>query len=370
LPAIAAAMAEPAPILAVKKIACFISPHGFGHATRTIAVLEALKRLHLDCHAHLFTTVPETLFAASLADFTYHVEPVDIGLVQSSALTVDIPATCAQLDRLLPYSADRLAELGDRCAGCSIILCDIAPLGIAVGRLTGITTVLLENFTWDWIYQPYCQKYPELQRHARFLGNLFQRADYRIQTEPLCREARRDVVCGPIFRRLRMASDKIRAVLNVGDRSLILITLGGIPQQLPELRRVEEQSDLFFVIAGQPHTEQVAENCLLLQRDTDLSHPDLIGAADLVVCKAGYSTIAECCLAGARVLVIGRDDYPESQPLQRYVQRVLAGVPITAELYERGGWLPLARELLSRQKPAPATENGADRVAAFLSGLM
>lgn len=362
-------MAEPAALLSVKKIACFISPHGFGHATRVIAVLEALKELHPDCHAHLFTTVSEALFG-SLSGFTYHPESVDIGLVQSSALTVDIPATCTQLDRLLPYPADRLAELADRCAGCSIILCDIAPLGIAIGRLARIPTVLLESFTWDWIYEPYCQKYPELQRHARFLGDLFRRADYRIQTEPLCREARRDVVCGPIFRRLRMTSDKIRARLDVRDRSLILITLGGIHQRLPELRRFEELPDLFFVIAGQPQTEQVAENCLLLQRDTDLSHPDLIGAADLVVCKAGYSTIAECCQAGARVIVIGRDDYPESQPLQSYVKRVLAGVSITAELYERGGWLPIARELLSRPKPAPAAENGADRVAAFLSGLL
>ena len=362
-------MADPPPLLPVKKIACFISPHGFGHATRVIAVLEALKRLRPACHAHLFTTVSETLFG-SLADFTYHPEPVDIGLVQCSALTVDIPATCLKLDRLLPYSADRLAELADRCAGCSIILCDIAPLGIEVGRLARIPTVLLESFTWDWIYEPYCRKYPELQRHTRFLGNLFRQSDYRIQTEPLCREARRDMVCGPIFRRLRVTKDKIRTRLNVRNRSLILITLGGIPQQLPELRRIEEQSDLFFVIAGQPHTEQVAENCLLLQRDTDLSHPDLIGAADLVVCKAGYSTIAECCQAGARVIVIGRDGYPESQPLQSYVKKVLGGVSITTELYERGGWLQLARELLSRRKPAPATENGADRVAAFLSGLL
>ena len=369
MPLLPRRMAKPAALLTVKKIACFISPHGFGHATRVIAVLEALRQLHPDCHAHLFTTASETLFG-SLTDFTYHPEPVDIGLVQSSALTVDIAATCVELDQLLPYSAERLARLADRCAGCSIILCDIAPLGIAVGRLAGIPVVLLESFTWDWIYEPYCRKYPELRRHARFLGDLFQRADYRIQTEPLCLEARRDVVCGPIFRRLRMTSDKIRTRLNVRDRSLILITLGGILQQLPELRRFEDQPDLFFVIAGQPHTELVAENCLLLQRDTDLGHPDLIDAADLVVCKAGYSTIAECCQAGARVIVIGRDDYPESPPLQSYVKRVLGGVSITAEQYEWGDWLPLARELLSRRKPAPAAENGADRVAAFLSSLL
>lgn len=332
-------------------------------------MLEALKRLHPNCHAHLFTTVAESLFS-SLSGITYHPELVDVGLVQSSALTVDIPATCRQLDRLLPYPADRLADLAQHCAGCSIILCDIAPLGIAVGKVAGIPSVLLENFTWDWIYHDYCPDYPALQRHSRFLADLFQKADHRIQTEPLCRHAPRDLRCGPIFRRLRLPADTVRARLKVGDKRLILLTLGGIPQDLPELRRLADQPELFFVIAGQPRTELVAANCLLLRRDTDLHHPDLIRAADLVVCKAGYSTIAECCQAGARVIVIGRDEYPESPPLQRYLRDTLAGVSISTGQYERGDWLPHARELLARPRPAPADDNGADRVAAFLAGLL
>ena len=277
----------------MKEIACFISPHGFGHATRVIAVLEALKRLSPHFHAHLFTAVPEELFA-SLADCTYHPEQVDIGVVQSSALTVDIPATCLRLAEMLPFPAHRLTELAARCAGCSFILCDIAPLGIAVGQRAGIPTVLVENFTWDWIYQPYSRSYPELRLYVRYLAALFPQADYRIQTEPLCREARQDLICPPIFRRIHKSREEVRARLQVADRSLILITLGGISQKPPELRHLEKQRDLFFVIAGQPRTELVADNCLLLQRDSDVSHPDLIGAADLVVCKAGYSTIAEC----------------------------------------------------------------------------
>lgn len=352
----------------MKKVACFISPHGFGHATRVIAVLEAL-RLHRHCHAHLFTTVPVSLFA-SLTGCTYHREPVDIGVIQDSALTVDIPETCERLSDSLPYAESRLAELAARCAGCAFILCDIAPLGIAVGQRAGIPAVLLENFTWDWIYASYGSRYPELQRHARYLGALFSRADIRIQTAPLCREARRDLVCGPIFRPLRRGRDEIRTRLGTGDRKLLLITLGGIPQRPPDLGCLEEHHDLFFVIAGQPKSVHVGGNCLLLSRDTDLGHPDLIAAADLVVCKAGYSTLAECCQAGARMIMIARNDYPESVPLQNYARTMLGGVTIAPELYDRGGWLPLARELLSRARPSPVAENGADKVALLLAGLL
>lgn len=331
-------------------------------------MLEALKSISPEFHSHLFTTAPQGLFS-SLDDYTLHHEPIDIGVVQDSALTVDIPATIARLAEMLPYCPESLAELAARCAGCSFILCDIAPIAIAVGQRSGIPTVLLENFTWDWIYEPYCERHPELRQHVKFLAELFPQANYRIQTEPLCREKNRDIVCGPIFRQIRMHQEEVRTRLQVAGRSLILITLGGIAQKLPELRRLEEQQDLFFVIAGQPHTEQVTDNCLLLQRDADVSHPDLIGAADLVVCKAGYSTIAECRQAGARVVVIDRD-YPESRILQDFVKKVLGGVLVSPALYERGEWLPFARELLRRRQPAPAAENGADKAADFLAGLL
>lgn len=353
----------------MKKIACFVSPHGFGHATRVMAVLEPLTALHPDCHVDIFTTAPEALFA-SLPRSTWHPELVDIGMVQTSALTVDIPATCQALETFLPFAEERIARLATRCAGCSFILCDIAPLGIAVGRRAGIPTVLVENFTWDWIYEPYCDNYQSLLRHVRYLAELFAQADYRIQTEPLCREAGRDLLCGPIFRRIRTKPEEIRAQLQVGDQKLILITLGGVRQALPELSRLEKQKDCFFVIAGQPRTEQVAANCLLLQPNTDLGHPDLIGAADLVVCKAGYSTIAECCQAGARVLLIDRIAYNEADILQGYAKRVLGSEVIPPALYERGDWLPIAMKLLGREQPAPATENGADQVAALLSRLL
>ncbi len=52
------------------EIAYFITPHGFGHATRMTAVLEALQKKIPDIQPHLFTTVQESLFAETLNNFT------------------------------------------------------------------------------------------------------------------------------------------------------------------------------------------------------------------------------------------------------------------------------------------------------------
>jgi UDP:flavonoid glycosyltransferase YjiC (YdhE family) len=352
------------------EIACFVSPHGFGHATRAIAVVDAVQRIRADVHAHFLTTVPKPLFAQTLTDFTYHQLMVDVGLVQSTAMDSDIPATIRRLDGLQPFNSLLLEDLARLCAKCSLILCDIAPLGIAVARRAGLPSILVENFTWDWIYQPYVSRYPALVPHVEFLSRLFARADYRVQTEPLCWPAPRDLHCGPIFRRMTENRTNLRQRLGVGDRKLVLITMGGIFQRVPAALALADFPGLYFLFAGQEETRQLTTNSALLARDSGHYLPDLTSVADVVVCKAGYSTVAECCQAGARVISVGRAGFPETEPLQDYLEKRLGAIAITPEMYQNGSWLPLAADLLGKPKPLPAAENGADKVTALLCSLL
>jgi len=45
-----------------REITCFISPHGYGHAARTVALLETLQQQGWNLHVRLVTTVAETFF--------------------------------------------------------------------------------------------------------------------------------------------------------------------------------------------------------------------------------------------------------------------------------------------------------------------
>ena len=354
----------------MRKIACFISPHGFGHATRMIAVLESLRRLIPDLHPLIFTSVPRHLFSQSLAVFTYYPFVVDIGLVQNSALSTDLAATIKTLDAFLPYQEHLVEELVALCSGCSLVLCDIAPLGIVVAQRLGITSVLVENFTWDWIYSHMSIKDPGLEKHAHFFRRLNRQATYRIQVEPLCHMVTHDLLCGPVFRPCRVNESDIRQQLDCREKKLILVTMGGVPEKLPELKLLLNQPDIHLVFTGQNQSVRVHPQVLLLQSDSDIYHPDLVNAADLVVCKTGYSTLAECCQAGARVIAVGRKNFPETKALQAYVEKVLHGIAISQETYANGFWLSTALELMTMPRPAPAEKNGADKIAEFLRKLL
>jgi hypothetical protein len=57
-------------------------------------------------------------------------------------------------------------------------------MGIPVAQKAGVASVLVENFTWDWLYRQYVADAGELSAHITYLQGLFEAADYHIQTEP------------------------------------------------------------------------------------------------------------------------------------------------------------------------------------------
>lgn len=353
----------------MNRLAAFITPHGFGHATRAIAVLQALQLRCPGLAIELFTTVPEHLFRESLTNYTMHRIVPDVGFIQRDALHLDIPATIAALDRLLPFSPELVAELAGRVRGCSCVLCDIAPLGIVVAEAADIPSVLVENFTWDWMYQPFVPSNPELGRHALKLMEIYRKATLHIQTEPVCSPSAAAHHCPPIFRRTTASVDSIRTQLGAGSRKLILISFGGIDFTLPHWQHLDAFPDCLFVLAGQARHKSISGNCLALPHDSGFPHQDLLKAADLVVFKSGYSTTAECLQAGTRTACICRGDFAESFIIGNFVRKRLGGIILEEREFLDGRWLLRLPDVLDLTPPAPAAENGADQVADLLCSL-
>lgn len=354
----------------MKQISCFISPHGYGHATRCTAVLESLRLLLPNIRLQLLTTVPQSLFHQTLDSFEYHPVVVDLGMVQNSALDIDLQATQKTLDEFLPLQDTLIDQLSSVCQGSSLILCDISPLGIAVGKQAGIPSVLLGNFTWDWIYEKFLPKAPALKKHIHYLKRLFAEADYRILTEPTCTQAKHDLACGPVFRKQKKTANETKELLGCTGEKLVVVTMGGFAQQIPNLRELQKLSGFTFLFTGQAHQKRIGKNIHLLPRDDQLYFPDIIAAADIVVCKAGYSTVAECYQAGARIISVGTSDHAEALVLQNFMKKQLDAINITPSTYSDGQWSPLLYKLMERHQPAAAEINGADTIATFLSNKL
>lgn len=353
-------------------VAYFISAHGYGHATRAAAIMAAMQELAPATRFEIFTQVPRQLFADSLEGaFGYHhALPVDVGVTQKSSLSEDLADTLQRLDKFFPFDPAHIQKLA-RCVtqlNCSLVICDIAPLGIAIARAANIPSVLVENFTWDWIYAGYLRQEPGLKRHIAYLQGLFEAADYHIQTEPVCRRRPADlVIAWPISRKFKAPIWQTRQKLGLPDGAkAVLITLGGIGGQYPFLEQLRHHQDIYFIIAGVSDRLETDHNLLLLPHHSKFFHPDLINAADAVIGKVGYSTIAEVYQAGVPFGHIARPRFPESKRLETFIEAYLNGLPISQAQFEAGRWLSLLPRLLGMPRLNHNRPNGADQVARFI----
>lgn len=353
-------------------IGYFVSAHGFGHASRAAAVMAAIQTACPAAYFHVFTTIPDWFFLDSLGkDFSYQYCQTDIGLIQKGPLEEDLPATIEKLNRFLPFTPSRTDTLCQLVAeiGCRMIISDISPLGIHIAGRLNLPSILIENFTWDWIYAAYAEKASEFEKHIDYLNSIFKKADFHIQTEPVCQRQFSDLCVGPISRQIKTSRQVIRQRLDIPEeRPVILVTMGGISARLDFLERLPERPDIYFIIPGGGEVKTRMKNTVCLPHHSDFFHPDLVHAVDGVIGKAGYSTIAEVYHAGIPFGFVLRPKFRESQKLAEFIQRNMPGLSIETEEFHSGEWLSRLDELLSLPRVAIERTNGAHQVANFMAG--
>jgi len=353
------------------RIAYFISPHGFGHAARASAVMAAIHKLNPTLRFEIFTLVPEWFFAESLdGPFGYHPLLTDIGLVQKNSLAEDLPETVRRLDDFLPFDPAKIKPLAGLVTklGCQLVICDIAPLGIAVAKAAGLPSVLIENFTWDWIYQGYLPAAPGLAEHINYLQAVSTSADYHIQTEPVCQPyPQADLTVPPISRSVKTPAAQIRQRLELPNQAqLALLTMGGTSWQYTFLEQLEKQNGTYFIFPGVGDQKVVRHNLLFLPNHATFFHPDLINAVDLVIGKVGYSTLAEVYQAGVPYGYVLRPQFRESSILENFIEAKMRSLAIAEAEFQDGRWLARLPDLLDLPRQERREAKGADQVADFI----
>lgn len=361
---------------AVLHLGYCISGHGFGHATRAIAVMQAVGA-RLPVRFTILTTVPAWLFTSSLdCPHQVHSLHTDIGLIQRDALNVDLPASLEALRDFYPLRQTSIDQAAAFLQDCALVLCDIAPLGIAAAQHLGVPSVLVENFTWDWIYQGYVERCPGWQPLIESLTPLFAQATHRLQTTPVCCPIGGAVQVAPVARPLRRPELIRQRLFCESNQRLVLVTMGGLgglglqTGQRAALAPLLRQKDTVFVLAGWSRENEFSENLRFLAQDGPWYHPDLVAAADLVVGKTGYSTVAEAYQGDTAYAMLPRPGFREAPVLEAFVDKHLLSWKTDVDALASGAWLEQLARLAATKPKRPLPSNGADQIADFLLSLL
>ena len=356
------------------RIAYFITPHGFGHAARASAVMNAVSDIVPSVSFDIFTTVPKWFFEDSIAGrFVHHEFWTDVGLVQKTPFSHDVKETIVALDRFIPFAAAVVSKMADvlRRRACRLVVCDIAPIGIAIAAEAGIPSVLVENFTWDWVYEDFIHADARFGRHVDFLRATYQTVDYHIQTVPLCRPQRVDMTADPISRKIRLSSERVRKALGISKaKKVILLTTGGFREKYRFLNILSGKQAVCFVVPGASETFKRQDNVILLPYHSDFFHPDLVNAADAVIGKAGYSTIAEVYQAGVPFGYVPRPNFRETDKLAAFIEKEMKGMCIDADDFLTGKWLQNVQQLLDIPRTQRPDGDGSRQAAGMIAQVL
>ncbi len=344
----------------------YVSSHGYGHAVRSAQVITELTR-NKGVRVVVRTAAPAWLFPAT-RDGSVIVEPADVdeGLVQADSMTVDMLATLKSFrSRMESLRRDTARELeAVRRWNPSVIVSDIAPLGVETGWEASIPTVVVANFLWDWILLDYAKKEPEFSSIASRLNDTYQKAT-RILRTPLSGgfEGYGAIADIPLIARTHSKTrEQARRDLGLHDDSfLALVSLGGL--RLDRFfRNLDKRVSVCDLMIPGENRKSAGRIRWFDSLKTD--HADLLAACDAVIGKMGYGLCSELIANKRPLLYTLRNDFIEFKVLKEETMKYVGVVEAPEDEFFNGSLDEYLEILRHTSHPSASLPVDGARVAA------
>ena len=345
-----------------------ISSHGFGHGSRSAAVLCELARLRPDWRLVLSTALPDAFLRLAFGSTPYTCRPNnwDVGMVQADALGSDPDATLrdlAQLARRLPRQVGEEVSWLRAQPEQVLVLADVPPAAALIADALEAPLVWLASFGWDAIYEPMGGALAEQAEACRQLyrrGTLLLHCPLSLPMEWDVPALKIGLTCSAprvdpavLADRLRLERDRERCAL---------IGFGGLGLALdPSLL---EHWPQWTFLGSDPALADVSNGRTLPPGVRPLDAMPLVSR---LITKAGYSSFCEAFSQDVGIHLVERHGFAEAPVLAQALQDHGRHRLLSREQLESGDW-QLDRPLLP-PRLGPLPSDGARVAAAALAQL-
>lgn len=341
----------------------YVSSHGLGHAARSVQVL---REIPASVSLHVKSGVPEWFFWQEVQrSFTFMHDVFDCGSLEVEDKGIDRRVTLQAYSAIAGRNAARLdAEVEWlKSVGARCVVTDIASFPLRVAAEAGIPGLLVANFTWVNIYEPYLKDFPQFSSLISDMRGEYRLAQtafvappnmpmpflHKVQNVPL------------MARRGRVRRNEILHAYGLdASKSLALC----YPENMEKFKwhRLGDFRDwIFLTFATMPGARP--RNLVTLEQGR-FSHPDVVASVDAVVAKAGYGMVGECMCNGKPMLYTGRDHFAEFDVLDQALAEWGGAIKIPQKDFKMGHWGDALESLLAI-KPVMADRcDGGKEVAA------
>ena len=323
----------------MKNIAYYISSHGYGHAARQQAVINELAQRGAKIHVR--TAAPQKFFKQAT---TYHSQRYDIGLIQPDALSYDVEASLKWLADFLK-GKDEIVEAEAaylKQNNIELVVVDMPQIAFDIADAAGVPSVLVSHFRWDWVYEHYMADYPQYRYLIDDIQDSYRKATLTLRM-PFAHDfsIMRQVEDIPlVYNPATQTNEALRTLLDIPSGHHIgLLSMGGHDWggDISALKSLDEW--IFLVVPGVwEQVKDMPQRFRMIPGDFDDYH-NLIALADVVVGKAGASTVCEVIGHQTPMIYTLSPNWRESELLDDALQTYAQTIRINQTDFRHGVWI-------------------------------
>ena len=290
------------------KILYYVTDHGLGHASRTVAIIRELRKKKIqivirsnDPFKFLKQSLPEIKIISGQTDFQPVMCKKNGMLFDESKTKINISDWINQMPILIKKESVIIKKIQP-----DIIISDVSFMPILTASKNNIKSILVSNFVWN--------ESLKISSNLRtYIKNSYENA-HTILRLPLGTPVnfQNTHKMGIVARHPTCTRKQIRNFLGVkSSEKLVLVSLSGKKQiQLKHSKNIKILDVSNYSIIKKSNLKNLTEG------------QNLIIAADLVICKCGYGFASECLTSKTRFYYILEPKHKESNLIHKEFQKL------------------------------------------------
>lgn len=271
----------------MKTILYYITDHGKGHATRSIAIIRELQKF--DINVIIVNSNSVEFIQNSIPEIQIIPHKTDVGLiVKDDAVSVDEDKSKFEMSKWIYSLEEHAKEEKERISKLNpdLIISDISAMPLLVAKSMNIPSIAISNFSW-YDSSNFLEKDTlEILKQAYDCASIAIKLPFGTPMKHF----KNSYEVGIVARKTERTKQQIKTQLGIDDSEYVVLYAMGT-----ESYKIKCSHDKNIRILSMNSS---VINSRISNVSTWTEGQELVYISDLVICKNGYGMISECLSNG------------------------------------------------------------------------
>ena len=351
----------------MKKIAYYITAHGYGHGTRSCDIINALHIAAPEIEILVKTDLPLAFMQSRLPSAIRILRGAfDTGLIQKDSIQVNLKASLLAVEELYSHEEDLIAQEIDfiKSENIALVVADIPAIPLEAARRAKVFAIATGNFGWDWIYSDFVQYDPRWQTYVEKFRNTYRQTDLLLR-QPFAES----MVAFPNQINLPLLAkpgtnrrEEIAELTDTGSgKKWVLLSFTTLNLDAQALEQIAALDDYLFFSINPLEWKDSSIHCI---DRSAISFADALASVDIVVTKPGFGIVSECIANNKPIVYADRKNFLEYPILVEGIKRYCRNAFIPASDLYSGNLASALSAIESAPAPTETMPQGGAEIAA------